>query len=98
MRILAGILILGVLLSVLGAGHLYLAQRLVLDLELSSGAEATLLAGIVALAALAVLEPFAGRLLPRRFARLVAWPGFLWLGAGFLLIVGLGVSDAGRGV
>ncbi len=95
MRILAGILILGVLLSVLGAGHLYLAQRLVLDLELSSGAEATLLAGIVALAALAVLEPFAGRLLPRRFARLVAWPGFLWLGAGFLLIVGFGGSDAG---
>ena len=95
MRLLAGILMLCLLLSVFAGGHLYLAHRLVLDLELSLGIELALLAGIAGLAALLVAEPFAGRLLPRRIARLVAWPAFLWLGTGFLLIVGLAASDAG---
>lgn len=92
-RVLAGILFLFVVLSLLGGGHLYIAQRLVHDPEWSAGVEFALLAGLATMAGLLVVAPSAGRFLPRWIARLAAWPAFTWLGAGFLLIVALAVSD-----
>ncbi len=81
-------------LGLVGGGHLYIARRLVLDPALPDPWR-TLGVGAVALGfALLVLGPIAERALPRRQSRWIAWPGAVWMGAGFVLTVLLGASDA----
>jgi predicted MPP superfamily phosphohydrolase len=92
-RIVLGLVLLSVAASVFVGGHLYVAQRLVLDPGLPAPVERWLLAGVWALAASLVAEPIAERLLPRRLSRLLAWPAALWMGVAFLLVVALGASE-----
>ena len=72
---------------------LYLAQRIVFDLDLPEPWRGLALFGIVALAASLILEPIAQRALPRRLGKLVAWPASLWLGFWFLLLLGMWASE-----
>jgi hypothetical protein len=93
-RLLTIVPLLVLLSSVLVGGHLYLLQRLVFDPQL--GAPWSVLAcAVVTLLVLAIVaEPIAGRLLPPRRARLVAWPAALWMGFAFLLLLLVAASDA----
>lgn len=92
---LAGAVVFATLaLGLVSGGHLYIARRLVLDPALPDPWR-TLALGAVALGfALLVLHPIAERALPRRLGRWVAWPSAIWMGAGFVFVVLLGVSDA----
>jgi len=92
-RIVLGLAFLSVAASVFVGGHLYLAQRLVLDVGFPKPVEGWLLSGVWVLAASLVAEPIAERTLPRRFSRLLAWPAALWMGVAFLLLVALGASE-----
>ena len=92
-RVLYGLIFLSILSGVVVGGHLYLAQRLVFDLDLPEPWRGLALFGIVALAASLILEPIAQRALPRRLGRLVAWPASLWLGFWFLLLLGMWASE-----
>jgi len=74
--------------------HVYLAQRLVLDPALPEPWRSVCLAAIAALGATLVLQPIGERRLPRRHARLLAWPASLWMGFAFLLLVQLVATDA----
>ena len=91
-RILAVSVFLAILLSVLVGGHVYLARRLVLDLGLPAPLEWAGLAVIATLAALLLLQPL-GERLPRRARRWLAWPGSLWIGTAYLLILLLATTD-----
>jgi hypothetical protein len=77
----------------LGA-HLYLAQRLLGDPGLPAPWRAAGQGLLAALALSVLAEPAAGRWLPRRAARAIAWPASLWMGLAFLLVVSLGAADA----
>ena len=92
-RIVLGLVFLSIAGSVFVGGHLYLAQRLVIDPELPAPLERALLLGIWVLAASIPAEPLAERLLPRSISRWLAWPAALWMGVAFLLIVALGFSE-----
>ena len=92
-RVLYGLIFLSILSGVVVGGHLYLAQRLVFDLDLPEPWRGLALFGIAALAASLILEPIAQRALPRQLGRLVAWPASLWLGFWFLLLLGMWASE-----
>lgn len=85
--------LLSVLLTVLVGGHLYLAQRLVFDLDLTTPLRNVLLAVIALLGGTLIAQPIGERLLPVRRARLIAWPASLWMGFAFLTLMLLVVSD-----
>lgn len=76
------------------ATHVYLARRLVLDAGLDGAARAAALGAIALLGASLVLQPVGERTLRRRWARWVAWPASLWMGAAFWLLLLLLTTDA----
>jgi len=86
-------LFLSLLVGLLGAIHYYLARRLILDPELGEPLRSGLLGLMLLLAACVVLQPVAQRRWARSTTRLLAWPAHLWLGFGFLLLMGLGASE-----
>jgi len=86
-------LFLAVLLAVLVGGHLYLAQRLVWDLDWPTPTRDLLLLLILLGAMTLVLQPFGERRLPARLARWIAWPASLWMGFAFLLLTVLLFTD-----
>ena len=88
---IAVFLVLAILL--VGALHLYLASRLVLEPGLSGAPRAAALGAIALLGASLVLLPVAERTLPPRWARVVAWPASLWMGAVFWLVLSIGAGD-----
>lgn len=73
--------------------HTYLAHRMVELPEWSPGTTRLLTALVWSLAALLFVAPFAERLLPPRHARLLVWPSAVWMGSGWLLMVGLAATD-----
>ncbi len=85
--------LLGVVLSVLASLHAYGANRLLLEPALPGAAVVAGSALLVALFACVVAAPIAQRRGSARLARVLAWPAFLWLGVGFLLLVTLAASD-----
>ncbi len=87
-------LFLTVVLTVLVGGHLYLARRLVWDLDWPAPIPGLLLGLIFLGATTLVLQPVGERRLPPGLARLIAWPASLWMGFAFLLLTGLLISDA----
>jgi len=78
---------LAILVCVLGVIHLYLWQRLVRDAvtrrRWRKVAGFALLAGPVLILATVMVEPS----LPRPLAAVLMWPGYLWLGVMFYLMV-----------
>ena len=80
-------------LSLLGAAHWYIAQRLVLDPALGAGLRAASLAAIALLGVGAVLTPGFERWLPPRLLRVVALPFLIWMGVFWLAFVALALSD-----
>ncbi len=93
-RIVIGLLFLTVAATVFVGGHLYVAQRLVLDLGLPAALESLGVALVWVLAGSLVAQPLGERLLPHHLGRWIAWPASLWMGTGFLLVVTLGASEA----
>jgi predicted MPP superfamily phosphohydrolase len=87
------LLFLAVLLGVLVGGHLYLAQRLVWDLDWPAPTRDLLLVLIFLGAMTLLLQPFGERRLPPRLARWIAWPASLWMGFAFLLLTLLLLTD-----
>jgi len=92
-RIAVGLAFLSIAAAVFVGGHLYLAQRLVIDPGLPGPVERALRLAIVVLAASIPAEPLAERWLPRSVSRWLAWPAALWMGVAFLLLVALGASE-----
>jgi len=86
-------MIVTLLLSVVVGAHMYIAQRLVVDLDLVPALRATLLATIYLLATSMVLQPVMQRYFQRSTGRWMAWPAFLWAGFAFYLLLGLVVTD-----
>ena len=86
-------LVLGVVLSVLAGLHAYVANRLLVEPELPGAAVAGGVVLLVGLFASVVAAPIVQRRGSPRLARVLAWPAFLWLGVGFLLLVALAASD-----
>jgi hypothetical protein len=81
-------------LAFLAATHGYLALRLVVGPGWPEPARSLGLAAIALLGASLVVQPIAERTLRRPFARFVAWPASLWMGAAFWLLLLLLASDA----
>ena len=86
---------LGIVILVLGGLHYYVWARLVRDTHLSQPWAATLLAGLIALAAGLPLMRLFLRRLPAA-ARLLSWPLYTWLGALMLLFVLLLAADVAK--
>src|SRR5262245_3549454 len=84
----------GVLLLVLTAGHVYLAQRLVVDTGLAPPARTASLMVLTILAATLVLQPIGDRFVPRHRMRTVSWTASVWMGFAFYLLVLLFATDA----
>lgn len=80
--------------AIVGGLHYYFWLRLVRDTQLQGVTRQIATWAIVLLAAL-IVATFAGRLVPR-VGRAIAWPGFIWMGAMFLLLVSLLGGDLAR--
>jgi predicted MPP superfamily phosphohydrolase len=93
-RILAPLSFLTVVLSVAVGGHLYVANRLVLDAAWHEPWRTAGLALVWAGFASLLLQPVGERLLPQPWSRAIAWPASLWMGFAFLLLVTTAASDA----
>ena len=85
--------VLAVLLSVIIGVHVYLARRLIVDLDLAPQLRGVLLVTIGLLAASLVCQPIAQRWLSRSVERAIAWPAAVWMGLAFYLLLGLAISD-----
>jgi len=92
-RLLWVLPLLSLLATVLLAGHVYIAQSLILASAPPPAVARVLLAILTGLALMLVLQPFAERLLPRSVARLISWPAAVWMGLFFLLIPALLLTD-----
>ena len=79
--------------GVVGGGHYYIAQRLVVDASLSPGLEAVLVWGIALCAASLILQPIGERLFEPQWARMIAWPASIWMGLFFYLFLLVCFSD-----
>lgn len=86
-----------VLLGWAGA-HAYLAVRLVLDLDLSPGAEWAALAALALLAVAVPLEQVAQHAFGPRRLRPLAWATATWMGLAFLAVLLLALSDGVLGL
>jgi predicted MPP superfamily phosphohydrolase len=80
-------------LSLLGAAHWYIAQRLVIDPGLDGPARTLALGAIAALGVGAVLTPGLERWLAPPLLRIVAFPFLIWMGLFWLAFVGFALSD-----
>lgn len=85
--------ILAVFLAVFVGGHVYIAHRLVIGTAIPDPLAFWLLVAIGVLASTLVLQPIAERWLPTWVERIVVWPASLWMGAAFLLLMALWLSD-----
>ena len=84
---------LSIVLGIDVAVHAYVASRLVFELSLPGAWGGAGLAAVAALALLMLAGPFLQRSPWHGLARAVAWPAYSWMGALWLIFVGLVVSD-----
>ncbi|MFI5315240.1 MAG: metallophosphoesterase [Myxococcota bacterium] len=92
-RVLAGLLFLSIAAAVVVGGHLYIAQRLVLDPDLHGAARALGLGAVCLGFASLIAQPFAERLVRPPWNRIVGWPASIWMGVAFLCLLVLGAGD-----
>jgi hypothetical protein len=81
--------------AIIAGLHYYFWVRLVRDTQLSGLARTLATSSIAGLACLIVATVSVGRMLPR-LGRVLAWPGFIWMGAMFFLFVALLGADVVR--
>jgi predicted MPP superfamily phosphohydrolase len=81
------IIFLLVVLSIVGGVHFYLWARLVRDTQLPVPVRTWATAALVALAVSLPATFIVMRQLPPHLGRLLAWPGFIWMGLMFLAFV-----------
>ncbi len=79
-----------------GSAHRYVWARLVRDAGLPAPWERAATIGMVVLFMLLLAGFLAFRFLPRGLASPVMWVAYTWLGALFLLVLALGVTDLAR--
>jgi len=91
-RTLGFTLLLGTAGAIVAGLHYYFWARLVRDTQISGFARHLATAGVIGLVLLVVATLTAGRLSPR-LGRLLAWPGFIWMGVMFILLVALLGTD-----
>lgn len=84
----------GLFLGLVASLHYYFAHRMVIAAAWPEPLETSLLALIALLGASLVLAPIGERFLPPDRAKWIVWPSALWMGAGWLLLVGLVLTDA----
>jgi len=87
-RVFGFLLLFAIAGSILAGLHYYFWARLVRDTQISGTLRHVGTAGLAGLAVLVVATMFAGRLVPS-IGRVLAWPGFIWMGALFVLLVAL---------
>ena len=80
--------------GILYSAHVYMARRVILESGMQDPWRTLGLAAIAVLGSSLFLAPICERTLPRRIARIVAWPASIWMGFAFLLVVALLASDA----
>jgi predicted MPP superfamily phosphohydrolase len=85
-RVVTFALFITVACAVVAGVHYYFWVRLVRDTQLSGTARHAATSVVMALAALVVASVTLGRLW-RPLGRLLVWPGFIWMGAMFVLLV-----------
>ena len=94
-RIVGFVVLLVVVSTVIAGLHYYFWARLVRDTQLAGPARQVATACAVGLAFLIVATMLTGRLLPP-VGRVLAWPGFTWMGMVFILAVLLLAFDLVR--
>lgn len=82
-----------IFVGVVGGGHYYLVQRLVVDPSLSPALHTLLVWGVVLCAATLVLQPIGERLIKPPWSRIIAWPASIWMGLFFYLFLLVSISD-----
>jgi predicted MPP superfamily phosphohydrolase len=87
-RVLGFAVLLCIAGSIVAGVHYYFWARLVRDTQLTGVARNVASATIAGLAVLVIATPLTGRLWPR-VGGVLAWPGFVWMGAMFILLVAL---------
>jgi predicted MPP superfamily phosphohydrolase len=91
-RFLGFALFLSIAFAIVGGVHYYFWVRLVRDTQVVGVVRHLATALMAGLALLIVATMLSGRLAPR-LGRILAWPGFIWLGAMFILLVFLLGAD-----
>ncbi|HUE40185.1 MAG TPA: metallophosphoesterase [Candidatus Binatia bacterium] len=79
--------------SIIAFSHWLLILRLVLMPQIPSPLAEILVVCVVALGTCLFIRPFSERWFGERFARMLAWPTFVWMGMAFFLLISLLVSD-----
>ena len=79
--------------GILFGSHYYLAVRLVLDPALPEPWRTAALIAIGLAGLVLILTPISERTLPPRLSRFIVWPGAVWMGLWFWLLMILGVTD-----
>lgn len=95
-RVLPFLVFLAVALSLVTGMHYYLWARLVRDPQLPATLARALTIALLSLGLLMPATLFASRLFPGAALRPLLYLSFIWMGTGFLLVVFLGIADAGR--
>ena len=91
-RTLGFLVVFAVVCAIVAGLHYYFWLRLVRDTQLSGLARHLATSSVVGLAVLVVATISVGRLVPR-VGRVLAWPGFIWMGALFFLLIALLGAD-----
>lgn len=94
-RTLGFTLLFAVVCTIIAGLHYYFWIRLVRDTQMSGLARQLATGSVVGLALLVVATVSVGRMVPR-LGRVLAWPGFIWMGAMFFLLVALLGADIVR--
>ncbi|HZR80166.1 MAG TPA: metallophosphoesterase [Candidatus Binatia bacterium] len=92
-KILAGLVLLAVVLSVWVSGNAYILRRLVFAPAWGEPATSLLTTAVAFLGSLPFFQPIVEHFAGARRSRWLAWPGFLYMGLALLLIVGIGASN-----
>lgn len=94
-RVLGFVILISIACAIIGGLHYYFWLRLVRDTALSPAVRQIATVAIIGLGCLIVAAPIASRTMPP-VGRVLAWPGFLWLGMMFILAVLLAAGDVAR--
>jgi uncharacterized protein len=94
-RILGFSLVLLVACAIVGGLHFYFWERLVRDTQLQGAARRLATCLVFGLAGLVLATAVSGRVAPR-LGRILAWPGFIWMGAMFILLLMVLGTDVAR--